>query len=264
MTVDLRKLNSVTKYPSILTYHEIGEKGRLTEAMTEPAPGEAEGPLFVYEKVDGENARMIFVRTASGEIDYFIGSREELLYAKGDRLAIPTGNIAELLKPLAEKLANVFAGSEYADAKLSVMVVYQESYGGKTNASKNYSNQRAQHYRFFDVFTLTDEKFAEVMALSLEQIAMWREKSGQPFFSEAEKTRFAQGNQLDWAPLLDTVQALPTSVGDTYAFLKNFAKTQVAIDGEGGKSEGVIVRNAERSVIKKVRFEDYERTLRGR
>ena len=31
--VDLNKLNSMTKYPSILTYHTLGDKGVLQEAV---------------------------------------------------------------------------------------------------------------------------------------------------------------------------------------------------------------------------------------
>lgn len=260
MTLDLRKINSMTKYPSIFTYHLLGEKGKLTEALTQPEPAEEEGPFYVYEKVDGENARIVLLRTASGDIDYFIGSREELLYAKGDRLAIATGNIAELLKPLAVKLTAVLAEPEYA--AYSFIVVYQESYGGKTNASKHYSNQRAQHYRFFDAFAMTAEQLEEVTELTLEQIAMWREKGGQPYFPESEKQLFAHRNELDSAPLLATLDTLPVSIADTYVFVSKYAMTQVAIDGDGGKSEGVIVRNAKRSIIKKIRFEDYERTLR--
>ena len=32
---DLQKLNSMTKYPSILTYHELGDKGMLQESLCE-------------------------------------------------------------------------------------------------------------------------------------------------------------------------------------------------------------------------------------
>lgn len=33
--MDLKKMNSLTKYPSILTYHQLGERGRLTEELSE-------------------------------------------------------------------------------------------------------------------------------------------------------------------------------------------------------------------------------------
>lgn len=36
MEMDLRKLNSATKYPSILTYHEMGDRGRLNPTVQVP------------------------------------------------------------------------------------------------------------------------------------------------------------------------------------------------------------------------------------
>ena len=50
------------------------------------------------------------------------------------------------------------------------------------------------------------------------------------------------------------------TLGDTYNHLVQFSETHVGIDAHG-KSEGIIVRNFDRSMIRKIRFEDYERTL---
>ena len=72
--MDLDCLNSATKYPSILTYHGLGERGRLTEEVA-TFPDMA----ILTEKVDGTNGRIIL---PPGD-DYFIGSREELLYDSG-------------------------------------------------------------------------------------------------------------------------------------------------------------------------------------
>src|SRR5687767_8680706 len=54
--VDLGKLNSMTKYPSIPTYHTLGDKGMLQEAVQVPFAGRVLGT----EKVDGTNTRLIF------------------------------------------------------------------------------------------------------------------------------------------------------------------------------------------------------------
>ena len=51
--VDLGKLNSMTKYPSILTYHNLGDKGILQETVQIPF----EGRVIGTEKVDGTNTR---------------------------------------------------------------------------------------------------------------------------------------------------------------------------------------------------------------
>ncbi|WP_419875300.1 RNA ligase family protein [Candidatus Pristimantibacillus sp. PTI5] len=258
--VDLKKINSLTKYPSILTYHKLGEKGRLTESLSEEKGFLHESDrIYVYEKVDGENARVIFFKNDNNEIDYLIGSREELLYAKGDRIGNPYGSIAEFLKPIADKLLPaVFSENDWA-----LTVIYQESYGGKTKAAKQYTDNKTQDYRFFDVFSLSQNELNHLLSLPQEKIAEWRDHGNQPFYNEDEKLRFIQAFGLAYAPLLATEQGsnFPKTLEDTYAFLKSFEHTKVGIDASG-KSEGIIARSSDRKHIRKIRFEDYERTFR--
>ena len=256
--MDLKKINSLTKYPSILTYHQLGERGRLNDVLTESGGFSGSEEVFVYEKVDGENSRIIFFKN-NNEVDYLIGSREELLYAKGDRIGNPYGNIAGFLKPLAEKLAgDIFNGNES-----ELTVIYQESYGGKTKASKNYTATKAQGYRVFDVFSLEKEELANLLELSQENIAEWRDHGNQPFYAEEEKNRFVQRMDLESAPLLAAIQGseFPASLENTYSYLQQFGNTQAGIDA-AGKAEGIIAPTSDRTQIRKIRFEDYERTCR--
>jgi hypothetical protein len=53
---DLGKLNSMTKYPSILTHHSLGDKGVMQDAVQIPF----EGRIIGTEKVDGMNTRIIY------------------------------------------------------------------------------------------------------------------------------------------------------------------------------------------------------------
>ncbi|MDQ0059983.1 RNA ligase family protein [Paenibacillus harenae] len=258
--MDLRKMNSLTKYPSILTYHKLGERGKLTEEITEERGFLNEcDRVYVYEKVDGENSRIIFFKNQFGEMDYLIGSREELLYAKGDRIGNPYGNIAEFLKPIAEK----FIQNNVPKDDWALTVMYQESYGGKTKAAKNYTDNKTQAYRVFDIFSLTKTELDELLHLPNEKIAEWREHGNQPFYNEKEKVGFVKSNELEYAPLLAELNGLefPKSLEATFTYLKNFEQTNVGIDS-AGRSEGIIVRSADRKQIRKIRFEDYERTFR--
>jgi hypothetical protein len=50
--VDLAKLNSMTMYPAILTYHTLGDKGVLQGTVQVPFSGRVVGT----EKVDGTNS----------------------------------------------------------------------------------------------------------------------------------------------------------------------------------------------------------------
>ncbi|MVP02344.1 RNA ligase family protein [Paenibacillus lutrae] len=257
--MDLKKLNSLTKYPSILTYHQLGERGRLNDDLSESRGFKDSDDVFVYEKVDGENSRIILFKQADGGMDYLIGSREELLFAKGDRIGNPYGNIADFLKPLAESISEtIFDHNDWA-----LTVLYQESYGGKTKAAKNYTSAKIQGYRVFDVFSLRQEELDSLLSLSQEKIAQWREHGNQPFYNEEDKERFVQRFDLQAAPLLtrDKGSDFPQSLEETFAYLKRFEQTQVGIDSTG-KSEGIIVRTPDRQQIRKIRFEDYERTLR--
>ena len=58
---DLRKLNSATKYPSIPTYHALGERGML---LDEHASFDGQS-ILATEKVDGTNSRTIRLSPAN-------------------------------------------------------------------------------------------------------------------------------------------------------------------------------------------------------
>lgn len=260
MTIDLRKLNSITKYPSILTYHQLADSERngLKEELVETSKFDDNEMLNVYEKIDGENARIVLIGDGTS-VDYFIGSRQELLFAKGDRIGNPYGNIAEYFSPIADELVKKFKGST------GLVAIYFESYGGKTAKSKQYTNDRTQYGRVFDIFELSQVELEEVLAMDLSKIASWRDNGGQPYFDCEKREQFTQYANLPTAPLLTTLSGkdLPKDVNDVLEWLTQFKTTQVGINA-AGDSEGVIVRTQDRKKITKIRFEDYNRTMRAR
>ncbi|ASA22543.1 RNA ligase family protein [Paenibacillus donghaensis] len=257
--MEFKKLNSLTKYPSILTYHRLGERGRLMEELAESQGFADAAAVYLYEKVDGENARMVFFRNDAGEVDYVIGSREELLYAKGDRIGNPYGFIAEFLKPLAERLCDTIA----TEGDWALTVIYQESYGGKTKAAKNYTATKTQGYAVFDMFSLNKLEWEQLMAMPQEQIAEWREQGNQPFEAEEEKQATLKRLELEAAPLLGQLPGneFPLTLHEAYALLESYTQTRAGLDASG-RAEGIIARTADRKLIRKLRIEDYERTFR--
>jgi len=66
------------------------------------------------------------------------------------------------------------------------------------------------------------------------------------------------------SPILGTFKdgkAIPKTIEDMYLYILQLHKnTKVGIDNIG-RSEGIVVRTADRKVVAKIRFEDYERTL---
>jgi len=250
--VSLKALNSLTKYPSIPTYHELDSRNG---GLTETAAGFT-GPVIGSEKVDGTNSRIVLLPDGG----YLLGSREEFLYADGDLIGNPALGIVESLRPVADALR----GGGEPDA---VRVYYLELYGGKIGSqAKNYSTSGTVGWRLFDVAVVGD--LAERLAWSPERISSWREGGGQQFVSEERLRDAAAAAGFELAPRLFTLDGtdLPGDVAGMHAFLAaRLPRTLVALDETGkGLPEGIVLRTPDRSMIAKARFQDYERTLKRR
>ncbi|WP_019928826.1 RNA ligase family protein [Nocardia sp. BMG111209] len=248
-TADLDAINSATKYPSIPTYHGLGERGSLTGAVVE-----FRGPVLGTEKVDGTNSRIIALPDGS----WLLGSREELLCARGDLIGNPAQGIVSALRDLADAMP---------PADGVVRVLYLELFGGKvTAASKQYTGERAVGFRLFDMVVLRE--WANLFTRPLAEISAWRESGGQPFAAEPELTTTATDFGLQLTPRLFTLDAaeLPTDIGAMREFLgERLPETRCRLDAAGGgHPEGIVLRTPDRATIAKARFEDYDRTLRRR
>lgn len=244
---DLNKLNSMTKYPSIPTYHALGDKGRLLDEFVR-----FNGEIILTEKIDGTNSRIILLPDGN----YILGSREELLFAKGDLIGNPALGIVDALASVAERLPQ---------PEHNIIVVYLELYGGKvTAASKQYTAKQSVGWRLFDVAVLSD--IATLFTKSVQQLAAWRDNSGQTFLDEDQLGKASIEFGFELTPRLATVEALPISIEETYEFLQQMLPTtKVALDEcVGGRAEGIVARTYERSAIAKIRFEDYERHTKRR
>lgn len=250
-TADLAAINSLTKYPSIQTYHQLDPAdGGLLDTVAEFT-----GPVVGTEKIDGTNARIVSLPDGA----YLIGSREELLYAKGDLIGNPAQGIVAQLRAVAERLAPV--------ADDVIRVHYLEVFGGKvTGASKQYTGSRQVGHRLFDVVVQAD--YAQLLARPAAEISAWREGGGQHYLTEPELVARAAGDGLDLTPRLFTVDAaeLPMDIVSTRQFLAERLPATVSAldDGAEGRPEGVVLRAPDRSVIAKARFQDYDRTIKRR
>ncbi|MFF4417047.1 RNA ligase family protein [Streptosporangium sp. NPDC001559] len=246
---DLRKLNSMTKYPSIPTHHALDSKnGGLLEE-----PTQYEGPVIGTEKVDGTNGRIVLLPDGN----WLIGSREDLLTARGDIVHNPALGIVDALRGVAEKAATLGSGG-FGE----VLVLYLEVYGSKQlPAWKHYGEGQAA-VRMFDVMTAP----VDMLDWPVERIASWRQNGGQIFGSEKVLADLAAQAGVDLTPRLFEIDGsdLPGDVEGMRAFLEQYKTTQVATSGEPGLNEGVVLRSPDRSVITKARFQDYDRTLKRR
>jgi len=248
---DLGVLNSMTKYPSIPTYHTLDPRnGGLLDTTVEIA-----GTVLGTEKVDGTNARIVSLPDGS----FLLGSREELLYAKGDLIGNPAQGIVAALRAVAETLAPV--------ADDVVRVHFLEVYGGKvTAASKQYTGAKKVGFRLFDVAVIDD--YRTILSRDAGAVSSWRDDGGQPYLHEEELAATAKRDGFELTPRLFELAAeeLPRELEQTRAFLAEHLPTTLsALDGEaGGQPEGIVLRTPDRAVIAKARFQDYDRTLRRR
>lgn len=255
----LRKLNSMTKYPSIPTYHEMGEKGRLSEGTPLDM---GHHPLLVTEKVDGTSGRIIL--TPHG---WLIGSREELLQARGDIVWNPALGIVEVLRHWAEEM-----WQETKEFIKGVVVVYPEVYGGRTTKSaRNYTVEKDQfNASVFDIATFTPGMIGDLKLMEGVTLAAWREHTDN-------RVRFlAQGldgfigrvnlpNDLSAVPRSCVVKGLPDGIEDVQAWMNAMvtaAPPDQFLSIKKERIEGFVVRSLGGTQIAKVRFQDYQRTLR--
>jgi ATP-dependent RNA circularization protein (DNA/RNA ligase family) len=241
------KLNSLTKYPSIFTYHSLGEKGSLTETLVDDRDFALHDKCYISEKIDGTNARIIVTNG-----DYIIGSREELLFSKGDRFGNPQLNIVNTVKGIAERLSS----SEFN----GIYTLYGEVYGGNvTKASRQYTSDKTYGFRVFDFAEIS----TTILSEPLEKISAWREHGGQAFWGVDALMDISKRHGLETVPYLAEVNGntIPKDRIAMFTFLQNFSETKAGIN-HNGQSEGIVVRNYDRSLIRKIRFEDYERTAK--
>lgn len=257
---DEKKLNSLTKYPSIETFHKINKKTLLDTLTEDRKLTSKEEVLYFSEKIDGTNTRVLI----SGN-EYIIGSREDLLY----------GNIQGYIKPQSnDKTINAIikTGIEIAERILKInspdpkvlFVLYGETFGGNIGKQcKNYSKSGITDFRLFDSFTIEESDIMTLFEKSIDQISSWRKKGNQPFVSLVELTNISKLYNIHQVPsvMIGKLKEIPTTLQDTYEFIEQFATTKVGLDVIG-RSEGIVVRDINRKYIRKLRFEDYEKTFK--
>ncbi|MFB7858966.1 RNA ligase family protein [Rhodococcus qingshengii] len=239
-------VETATKYPSISTYHALGQHGRLTEEVTE-----FDGPVYITEKIDGTDVRVIV--DSSG--DYLIGGRENILYAKGDRVANPAQGVVEAIRSFVDV-------TDLAPQDGVLRTYFVEVYGGKIG--KNHVQYSWAGNTGFSLFDVADVPL-DVLDQPREDISIWRQKGGQVFLNEDDLTHVAKETGFLLAPRVGVIDGadLPRSILDMYRMMEKFAsKTLVAVDdGAVGYTEGVVLRSHDRSSICKARFENYVKTL---
>lgn len=253
-----RKLNSLTKYPPIPTFHELGKGGMLDGSK----PVDFAGQLVnVTEKIDGTNARIIVFPDGR----FVIGSRENLLACSRDWILNPELGIVRELWDVAGDLASLATLTD----GMGVRVYFFEVYGGRINGWKNYAKSgEIFGHRLFDVIEFPDEVFTEVMCRSREDISLWRQHGGQPFVGWDRLLKIAQETNLQRVP---TIEHCVEPQGIAFKGLEHTLATlegcfpdgtdAMLESGAQGRPEGVVFKSQDGTIRAKLRFEDYRATI---
>jgi hypothetical protein len=251
--IDIAKLNTLTKYPSIPTYHKLGDKGILLDETN--VKFDSDELVYLTEKIDGTNARIVLLPNG----DYLIGSRDNFLTYSGDVIANPSLSIVDTLSDIVKKLNGV--------QHEGIIVLYLEVYGGKIGGqSKQYTTEFNTGARLFDSQVI--DVYDELLKLEISQIASWRDNNHQAWISPQYLYKYEEKGIVATVPALKetTGKCLPVTILETQQYLSSvISKSQALLDDSGkGSPEGLVVRNATRTKIAKIRYEDYTRTLRAK
>lgn len=255
---EMGTINSATQYPSIPMYHKLGERGRLLPERTLDWSGVDK--VYVTEKIDGTNARIILPPAEVGDTSLIIGSRQDLLFRTEDTIWNPAMGIVDTLFRTVD-----LERLEDAQIEGHVTVIFGEVYGHKgTPAWKQYGNGEPQ-FRVFDVAVVP----IEVFTWDRPKIAAWRDSGGQQFLDHEQLEVFCSDFGLTPVPHEGVLHpnaaenGLPETLDGVYRWLDSYQMSSSAgFEGfSGGKPEGFVLRSADRKLIAKARFEDYDRTL---
>lgn len=259
---NLAKLNCMTKYPSIETYHKLGDRGRLTEERNHEWPDE---PVYVTEKIDGVNARMIFL--PGRNMPWLIGSREELVAASSDVVWNNASGIASTLLGSNAPKPWMLPSSLLEDGY--IFVAYFEVYGHRaTSHWKEYASE--EDLPFGALFRLLDATFFQQDWLnsfeSLEEVARVRDNDGAVFIIEDRLDWYARTLGVERVPNLASMNgaSLPKTTEGMDDMMSSLGRETQAGVNDKGRSEGIVLRTNTRDIIAKARRESYDKTLGDR
>lgn len=260
----LGKLNSATKYPSIPTYHVMDKKsGLLQEGDVVDFTGNT---VQVTEKIDGTNGRIIVFPAGPFQQNWVIGSREDLLTCSDDTMINPSLGIVDTLTETADKISQYTFDRGVGNVRVYFFEVYGGTVGPK---SREYAADRSLFgHRVFDVIEFSPKLFNETMDHDRTSIASWRDCGNQPFLGWDDFTGVVEDVDLNPVPPLEGDCAgayLPRTFQEALEYLNRWLPngSEVTLDsGALGRPEGVVLKSHDRKQTAKMRFSDYESTIR--
>jgi len=257
----LERENTLTKFPSIPTFHRL-QNGVLTDEVAVPEVAGKE--IVAAEKIDGINLRI-----AIGAGTVAIGTRENYIFSSTSSI-VCNRHIVEALLSTGVRVIPEPHGKQ-------PVVVYGELFGKKFNGGSVYSkNPKLAGFRVFavrEIGQLDTEKYLE-SDVPLGVIAAKRERweLGIRLLGKGATSQTLKSYGVFGAEPVPLLEAPPLEVGmgleETYQWMNSVVwLTNVPLDDEPMKNrraEGLVVHVEGTNAVAKLRFADYERALRRR
>lgn len=254
------KLEVLTRYPSIMPYHELGlggVKNVLYNACEFPKDEEL---VIGTEKLNGIDFRLVIAVD-----DFLLGNRECFVYAMGDRVC--TDLVTQRLLPVAYSIYQCLT-KKAKDARLTV--IFGQVYGYNIQRPRyNPVDNKEVGYALFDCWQLPVNDAETLLGQNIEAIYNWRERNYQPWLTYSEMDELFTLNGFDLVPdcWIGRAASLPRGAEETYEWIQRFHLAKAVFDRDGrgewfGKTEGIVLRTRDRKWIRKLRIEDYEKGSR--
>ena len=207
----LDKLNTMTKYPSILTYHETAERGTLAQNTYENKDFSGYEKVYVTEKIDGTSTTFA-IKGYGKKQEFYVCSRN-VVQADPDRECYYDSNVywemAEKYN-IKEKLAS------FMDPGIEYIILQGETYGAGVQ-KRDYS--------------LEGHDFAAFNFIV-------KEENAEPIrFDWYEMKRLLDVVGIPVVPLVDGDFKIPETCDE----LLEIAEGNSAIDGK--MREGIVIRS---------------------
>lgn len=247
---DNKSINSLFKYPSILTYHKLDKKGK--KAINElNSDINMCGPFWVTEKIDGSNIRIIITND-----EYIIGTREKLVFFSYKENLL-SNDIRPLIDYLNSNYIDNISKLQSLDLSGKILVIYGELFGSKITNSR-YTDKILNKYGYmiFDAYMIDIDEIKNILSMDIQKIVYWRDHH-KKWYNNNQLQALSNLSGFKIVPLRNKVDNLPLNKDDTYKWLTNYKDSMVSLIDKSSNAEGVVVRNFDRSYIRKIRIEEY-------
>ena len=225
------KLNALTQYPSILSFHKLNDEGKaineLASADYQPTPPRPEKMnVIIQEIIDGEIIRIIVL-----DNDYFIGNKNEIIHAKGDRIVLDS-----MIIPVYKSLSNFFQANLSSNERM--MILYGVLYGKGIKGHDRYiqnddSDEELIKCLLVDGFTI---KIQDVIGLfkdnSVSFIENWVNTLHQPFWALSTLNKFCNAcnvNQLSNLGEVTTLNKIPQDINEMKQWIKLYKTSSLTL-----------------------------------